>query len=70
MCGFINRCYITASEWTKQKDSTPAIIATTIGVLFALLLFMLMSWMLHLNGFSSSEAESLILIHESTGTKD
>ena len=50
----------------QSKKTYAAIIATTIGVLFALLLFMLMSWMLHLNGFSSSEAESLILIHEST----
>ena len=53
----------------QSKKTYAAIIATTIGVLFALLLFMLMSWMLHLNGFSSSEAESLILIHESTGLK-
>lgn len=53
----------------QSKKTYAAIIATTIGVLFALLLFMIMSWMLHLNGFSSSEAESLILIHESTGLK-
>ena len=35
----------------QSKKTYAAIIATTIGVLFALLLFMLMSWMLHLNGF-------------------
>jgi len=46
-----------------------AIIATTLGVFLALVLFMLMSWMLHLKGFSSSEAEDLILINEATGLR-
>lgn len=53
----------------QSKKTYAAIIATTLGVFLALVLFMLMSWMLHLKGFSSSEAEDLILINEATGLR-
>lgn len=46
-----------------------AIAATILGVIFAALCFYLMSIILHINGFSSNESESLILINQSTGLK-
>ncbi|MBO5460372.1 MAG: YibE/F family protein [Ruminococcus sp.] len=53
----------------QSKKTAAAILATTAGVLCTLILFMLMSSLLHLNGSSSSEAEGLILIQQNTGLK-
>ena len=38
-----------------------------IGMFFALILFLITSAMIHVDGFSSADAEGLILIHEETG---
>ncbi|MCD8027926.1 MAG: YibE/F family protein [Erysipelotrichaceae bacterium] len=46
-----------------------AIVSTILGVLFAAICFYLMSIILHINGFSSDESESLILINQATGLK-
>lgn len=51
----------------QSKKTFAAILATTIGVFFSLLLFLLMSSMTHIDGFSTEEAEGLIMIQESTG---
>ena len=51
----------------QSKKTIAAILSTVAGMFCALLLFMLMSALLHLNGSSSSEAEGLILIQQGTG---
>lgn len=53
----------------QSRKTFAAIISTTVGVFFALILFTVMSWMIHIDGFSSSEAEGLVLIQEATGLK-
>lgn len=44
-----------------------AVIATVLGVVLSAVAFYLMSIILKINGFSSSEAESLVLINNATG---
>lgn len=44
-----------------------AILSTMIGMFFALILFLITSAMIHVDGSSSADAEGLILIHEETG---
>lgn len=53
-----------------ESDKTyAAIISTSLGVFLSLFFFMIASSLLHINGFSTSEAEGLILISQSTGLK-
>ncbi len=51
----------------QSNKTLAAIISTTVGVFFSLLFFTVMSAMIHIDGFSSSEAEGLVLIQEATG---
>ena len=51
----------------QSKKTLAAILATTIGMIFALVFFKIMSALVHIDGFSSAEAEGLILINEGTG---
>lgn len=51
----------------QSKKTMAAIVSTICGVIISLVFFLCMSWMMHINGFSSSEAEALILINDSTG---
>lgn len=51
----------------QSKKTAAAIVATMIGMFFSLAFFTVMSVLLHIDGFSSSEAEGLILINEGTG---
>lgn len=51
----------------QSTKTAAAILATMAGVLFALIFFMIMSALIHIDGFSSSDAEGLVLINESTG---
>lgn len=51
----------------QSRKTASAILSTTIGMLCSLALFMIMSALLHINGSSSSDAEGLILIQQSTG---
>lgn len=53
----------------QSRKTLAAVLATTGGVCFALVLFMVMSHLTHIDGFSTSEAEGLILIQNSTGLK-
>lgn len=53
----------------QSRKTYASILATTVGVFFALLLFGIMSVLLHIDGFSSSDAEGLILIQQATGLK-
>ena len=48
----------------QSKKTAAAILATVIGMFFSLVFFTVMSGLLHIDGFSSSEAEGLILINE------
>ena len=50
----------------QSKKTLAAILATTIGMIFALVFFKIMSALVHIDGFSSAEAEGLILINEET----
>lgn len=51
----------------QSLKTVAAIGATTAGVLFSLLFFTVISTLIHIDGFSSSEAEGLVLINEGTG---
>lgn len=51
----------------QSKKTLAAILATTIGMIFALIFFKIISALVHIDGFSSAEAEGLILINEGTG---
>ena len=51
----------------QSRKTAAAIVATTVGVICSLLFFLLMSSLIHIDGFSSSDAEGLILINEGTG---
>ena len=53
----------------QSRKTYAAILSTTIGVCFALILFMVMSRLVHIDGFSTSEAEGLLLIQQSTGLR-
>lgn len=53
----------------QSKKTMAAILSTVLGVFFSLILFMVMSHLTHIDGFSTAEAEGLILIQESTGLK-
>lgn len=51
----------------QSKKTLAAILATVSGVIGSLILFIILSNILHINGSSSSEAEGLILIQQETG---
>lgn len=51
----------------QSQKTYAAILSTTAGVIFSLLLFLIMSALVHIDGFSTSEAEDLLLIQQSTG---
>ncbi len=51
----------------QSQKTAAAILSTTAGVFCSLLLFGLMSALIHIDGFSSSDAEGLTLINEATG---
>ena len=50
----------------KSKKTYGAIIATVLGVVLSAVCFYIMSVVLNINGFSSDEAESLVLITRAT----
>ena len=51
----------------ESQKTYSAILSTISGVVLSGLCFSIMSIILHLNGFSSNEAESLVLINQATG---
>lgn len=53
----------------QSQKTMAAILSTTLGVCFALILFTVMSHLTHIDGFSSGEAEGLILIQQATGLR-
>lgn len=51
----------------SSEKTYGAILSTVLGVLISLVFFVIISYALHLDGFSVSETEGLILINQSTG---
>lgn len=51
----------------ESRKTAAAILATVVGVCCALVFFVIMSVLLHINGTTSAEAEGLILIQQGTG---
>lgn len=51
----------------ESRKTAAAILATVVGVCCALVFFVIMSALLHINGTTSAEAEGLILIQQGTG---
>lgn len=53
----------------QSQKTLAAVLATTGGVCFSLILFFVMSDMVKIDGFNTAEAEGLILIQQSTGLR-
>ena len=53
----------------QSKKTYAAIVSTVAGVIVSLIFFLILSNMMHLDGFSAEESEGLILIGESTGLR-
>ncbi len=51
----------------KSKKTLAAILSTVIGISVSLVFFQIIAKWMHIDGFSSSEAEGLLLIAEETG---
>ena len=69
LCGILSTA-VTLLLLNGQSEKTwAAILSTTVGVICSLLFFLIMSGLVHLDGFSSSEAEGLVLISQETGLK-
>ena len=60
LCGILSTA-VTLLLLNGQSEKTwAAILSTTVGVICSLLLFLIMSHLVHIDGFSSSEAEGLV----------
>lgn len=69
LCGILSTA-VTLLLLNGQSEKTwAAILSTTAGVICSLLFFLIMSCLVHIDGFSSSEAEGLILISQETGLR-
>lgn len=69
LCGILSTA-VTLLLLNGQSEKTwAAILSTTAGVICSLLFFLIMSHLVHIDGFSSSEAEGLVLINQETGLK-
>lgn len=67
LCGILSTA-VTLLLLNKNSEKTwAAVLSTIAGVICSLLLFLSMSHMVHIDGFSSSEAEGLVLIQQKTG---
>lgn len=67
VCGILSTVVTLLLLNGSSEKTYGAILSTVLGVLISLLFFLLISAALHLNGFSVSEAEGLILIGQATG---
>lgn len=69
ICGILSTA-VTLLLLNGQSEKTwAAILSTIVGVICSLILFLIMSRLVHIDGFSSSEAEGLVLINQETGLK-
>lgn len=66
MCHTVHGSYSSSVKRTKRENIFRDFIYNDWNV-FALILFLITSAMIHVDGFSSADAEGLILIHEETG---
>ena len=66
MCHTVHGSYSSSVKRTKRENIFRDFIYNDWNV-FALILFLITSAMIHVDGFSSADAEGLILMHEETG---
>ena len=67
LCAFLSTT-VTLLLLNGQSGKTfSAILSTLVGMFFAMILFFITSKLIHIDGFSSADAEGLILIQEETG---
>ena len=69
LCGILSTAVTLVLLNGQSEETWAAILSTTVGVICSLLLFLIMSHLVHIDGFSSSEAEGLVLINQETGLK-
>lgn len=51
----------------ESQKTYSAVLSTILGICLSGIIYYIMSYVLHINGFSSDEAESLVLINQATG---
>lgn len=51
----------------ESQKTYSAVFSTILGICLSGIIYYIMSYVLHINGFSSDEAESLVLINQATG---
>ena len=69
LCAFLSTT-VTLLLLNGQSGKTfSAILSTLVGMFFAMGLFFITSKLVHIDGFSSADAEGLLLIQEETGLK-
>ena len=67
ICGVLSTAVTLLLLNGNSEKTWAAILSTVIGVICSLLFFLIMSLLVHIDGFSSSEAEGLVLISRETG---
>ena len=67
ICGVLSTAVTLLLLNGNSEKTWAAILSTVIGVICSLLFFLIMSLLVHIDGFSSSEAEGLVLISQETG---
>ena len=66
ICGVLSTAVTLLLLNGNSEKTWAAILSTVIGVICSLLFFLIMSLLVHIDGFSSSEAEGLVLISQET----
>ena len=69
ICGGLSTAVTLLLLNGNSEKTWAAVLSTVIGVICSLLFFLIMSSLVHIDGFSSSEAEGLVLIHQETGLR-
>lgn len=67
ICGVLSTAVTLLLLNGNSEKTWAAVLSTVIGVICSLLFFLVMSLLVHIDGFSSSEAEGLVLINQMTG---
>lgn len=67
ICGVLSTAVTLLLLNGNSEKTWAAVLSTVIGVICSLLFFLVMSLLVHIDGFSSSEAEGLVLINQVTG---
>lgn len=67
ICGILSTAVTLLLLNGNSEKTWAAILSTLLGVICSLIFFLVISWLVHIDGFSTSEAESLVLINQETG---